>query len=540
MSSFAKRKAEALRKANFHLGTDSTSYESSAQSEFRDYSKSDILRKNREMDKVDMDEIRRTHFVLGQEDPTVVSTSKSAFIRPESDYHPNTVSREKIEELRKHNFLIGNAPLSYQTTFNDTIGLGLTGDKNKSLSSSSPSDHMNLKVELSKSHLTLGTDKVPYERSSQLSDVAALDHARKNRNAIPPERIKDLRSHHYSLGSEQTQYSSSSKSAFTNMKGQQSAPDLEFVKDLRSSHLTMGNDAPCFETSTKSQFTSFKDELIKRPSSGPDITSIKKDHNTPHFSLGHSREHRTFETTSAVSFPNYDDISQARVPVNSDFVSELKKTHFEFGQGTSHWHSLYKAEYASISPEAAVGAKGALNAATQADLRTHHFSLGVEGKHPMGRQSVMTESMADGLRAKSGDGTSAKLGDDSIVKNLKASHFALGTDPTPYYSSIRDEFVDPRQKGDVSLHRVSQDTKNELRRAHFSLGLGTPTDYTSTTKRHMVKFADMGKLNVAASPEKKKELTRAHFSLGTDSTSYQSSTKSEFYWKQPVPIDDYL
>jgi hypothetical protein len=221
-----------------------------------------------------------------------------------------------------------------------------------------------------------------------------------------------------------------------------------------------------------------------------------------HFTLGHGGP--DYATTSGT---NYDGKQGGPEKLNRDQLSNLRRSHFALGinEGSHNVLSEFKHRYPPHGYNVS-----SLNEGVKADLRRHHFDFGTEG--------MQYDTTASASFAKPGVQQSSALPSDHL-KNIRKHNFHFGEDKVKPESITRSDFgPKTAQMADTSAVR------RDLRASHFLLGSALP-DYTSTAAGDFSsRPAHPSALNTA----QLNDLRSCHFKLGTDAPNFNTTVMSNF------------
>jgi hypothetical protein len=164
-------------------------------------------------------DLRRSHFILGNTEPNYNTIFKSEFFNKYDLKDKNAISSKSIEkELRKHSYILGNDVPDYksetQAKYIAPIGYNLTNENKIS-------SH-----ELQKSHYVFGNYNDPWGTTSQASYYP--------KEFLTKKYTKDISRTNFVLGEDRTDFRSVSQDVFVPHKYIKNNEMNEISQDLRS------------------------------------------------------------------------------------------------------------------------------------------------------------------------------------------------------------------------------------------------------------------------------------------------------------------
>jgi len=253
-----------IRRTNFQLGVAEPDYASMYQANFVPHP----TQKSEYQANLGQD-LRATHFSLGQENATYASNMAGSFRGPPAGFKPPQTLNPN---LQANHFTVGMSGSqmqnkttysSYHTNFENaetakardqTMDRGsnfqLGGQKGpwvseaqshfKSHDGAKPADLDGaLKVDLRSSHFKFSDVKPNSQFKTQ--QQTSYGPKKGEANTLDDTLKKDLQAGHFKLGTAQPFYATSSGTAFKNVNGKPSVLDPRLAKDLRANHFTHGN-----------------------------------------------------------------------------------------------------------------------------------------------------------------------------------------------------------------------------------------------------------------------------------------------------------
>lgn len=370
-----------LRRHHFELGNFSGALVSSTHSAFVPlHSKSDAqLQKDIQLQKQN---IRKHNFEFGEHAPTLESVTHH-------DYGPKTAegwgSEERLKQfkrdLRTSHFQVGGVSQTYVST-------AMRDYNPKETAARQPAQ-----MHLRKEHFSLGEEGRPLASTSHLAFVPMGE----GKQQLNEEKLRDLRSSHFTLGGDQVAYQPVSHATHSRQPLAATAP----IKDvgLRKSHFQLGADGNSWTTVYQRTHLGRTDGQVRAQR---DRNADKASHLTvgtdgvPMVSVNQStfRPHTTGQ----------------KGQLDPALAKDLRTHHFQLGPEAVRYKPISK-DYTGAYAE-----PGTMDAALKKDLRSHHFSYGQEGAALVSRNQVDFQKRT---------AESAKM-DPRLMKNLRGNHFDIG------------------------------------------------------------------------------------------------------------------
>lgn len=212
-----------LRKTHFILGDNNTNYNTSQieQSKFVDPKGQPMTMLSAET----RADLRKSHFSLGNFQPTYLSSTKSEYTNKGLLNNNNSIEASKY--LRKHNHVLGSDEPVYQSEMQSRYNNPNQVGFQKQVVST---------AELQKNHYVFGCNNDPWKTTSQTSYCP---------KDIPNFRLhsKNLTKTNFILGEDQQEMKSVSHNSFVPYKNiGYNQENKELSKDLRQHHFKLGND----------------------------------------------------------------------------------------------------------------------------------------------------------------------------------------------------------------------------------------------------------------------------------------------------------
>lgn len=360
--------------------------------------------------------MRATHFELGTDKQVKASETTSRFLPVKVSHSPYVVPDVSID-LRKTHYSLGSYKEAMSSTARSAqVTVGERAD-------------VVMTTEFSRAHhFKYGTDK------PESTSITARDFTKKSIPLNAAEEVKaiktELQKTHFSIGSEQPNYHTTSHQSFTAKPAQYEKASL----DLQKEHFKLGTDKPSFSTISKSAQSNFaqgKQEFKEE---------VLKDLRQSHFTLG----------TSKSEYIKTSEDFKGGKPENSEKLedSRLRKTNFTLGNFSKPWRSNYKDSHSNDLASFAVSTRD------RNTDKASHFTLG-NSKNEF--ETVHNED----FKAFNVE----KVTDNKWGEYLRKHHFDMGQEKGNFESQNRGY-----GKLDAGKVEKNSELKNDLRVSHFLLG----------------------------------------------------------------------
>jgi len=426
------------------------------------------------------------------------------------------------------------------------------------------------KLALRKSYLSLGSSKPSYQTSQK---EEFIPH-RKGECARKPD--SNPRAVHYKFG-----YAQGLDHYSTSQQRDYAAPQVDTYQPnstslARGTNIVFGSDRLEYQSLYQEQCQTCHDpkNQIKEPElDGPKETTKEKLNRLrkSHFDFGHDSQ--TYETTVGESIGAIDYNACKKNNDMPDFSKSIKKVNVNFGSMKVEYETNAASNFGGKADmfEAAKH-RTILDAATKADLRKSHFTVGHDKVIPKSlTHETFVKKLADQIEAEKTRNEVA-----NIRSGMRKTYLSVGTDPmtaATYTSTAKNAYnakpvvfvpMNQQQKDDLrkvhwnhgtdtedvaavrKMSALHQDMQNAISGADYSVDhamvqkvkegrktnikLGEVTKLPESEARGNFVYYDYKKLQSAAmSKEAKADLRASHFKLGTETNSYkdiQSDYKS--------------
>jgi len=442
--------------------------------------------------------------------------------------------KERARELRSTHFELGNDDTSkVETVYVDHYRRWKIDNE----------EGVGDKLGLKKSHFVLGDDsmKDPYQ------SLYKRDHVQFDKVAastLDTETLKDLRRHHFELGTDKGFPKSEAQENFIVRELPKGTKD-EFdnvMKRNKAENLHFADDANYFSSVYNEKFNKNLDP--NNPLRGANQAEIKKQVaalQASNITLGNEGE--TYATSMRNAYINKLGTYEKAAP-----SINLMQTNFQLGDDMQPTESMYKHQHKQFPIEVTK-----LNDELKSDLRAHHFKFG--------DKDVNYESTSAGYFKQPGaDNYKDKESNPLLYKN----HFAFG-DTRPSYEtsynathqqhsnqmpnrandSLRDRssnivlgYSEPEKRSeaqsqfvpykDAKKAQLDEALSKDLRQSHFRFD--GPTHYESYSHGIYKDVLDKAKeINPKGTmKELANDLRRNHFDYGNDPNLYKTSQRDAY------------
>lgn len=442
-------------------------------------------------------------------------------------YMPREALAQLSREVRNTHFQLGGAQSHFDTAHRQQFQ-PLSGDR------AGPVLANHSRVV----HFALGADSTSMKTETEAASRYKA-HSLNARNELTQDVKRNLRAHHFGLGSDKPNYVTHHKEVFVAR-----APQLNSSVDSkadRSAHFQLGSDLPVNLSVARSEFTP---KVAERAEQEKYLADLKKDLRLCHFQIGSEqpsfvstsqkdytgapapraelgeavkndlrKEHFVLGTSrpdmTSVAKQTYTEKKDGRVTLRPEQVNELRSSHFVLGQNQEPSQATSHELHKSFGPVAAP--------ATQ-DRATLRKSSLVLGSDPGAWQSVYASAHTPVLRKP----TEAAGG----AAQPKKSNFVLGSDAPVNLSTNHEDY---QRSQSAKPNRLDPENMKELRGHHFQLGVGRAADFSTSYEKYGAEGGPAGYMD----PKRRKDLQATHFQYGSHQPSFESS-HSRDYPQQPT------
>lgn len=456
--------------------------------------------------------LRGHHFDFGVAEAEYDSSQKISF--PE---HKNAEKTKPITQSRDSSFQFGyeqNVADHYESTNRRDLckpqtidGSMLTGPE---VEEQPPQKH----------GISFGTDENVLEstyqqqcRASQANDGRdiAADLAQANL------RSKELRKTNFLVGTNTDANITCSQEAF-NFKGFE-PPAFAANNDVRKNHISLGTDTAKY-TSTMGVDFGNVDKVIEACKNPRRLAASEKaELRSHHFTLGN--DPRELTSLSQQTFCGYDNDPEAKEDARklhadiADVRKRMRKSNVDLGtDGIDSYMSTTKDSYEPKDLKAAKQDK------VEPDRQTH-ITFGYDTEECKNARSVsmIHEDMAKGV-----SGTHYE--DIEVVKGSRETSICIGSDATVTRSTAQDSYVG---YGKTESAAMDKEVLKDLRATHYTLG--TDAKGYKGIQSAMQEQMQYRQPAIIEKPVRKEEdVRRANISFGTTEGEYVSTHQDSFLW----------
>ncbi|CAG9323085.1 unnamed protein product [Blepharisma stoltei] len=305
-----------LRSSHFDLGKQSVPFVSSTQSEYKTKAF-----QPRSVTPGRINELRKEHFQLGNDQGTLVSINNLAFSAKSGGAQP--LNQEKLNDLRSSHFVLGVTPISYLTATKAV-------HQPQEMIPSKPEKSTSVR----QSHFKLGEDTPSYHTNY------AINHSHTTRDATTgPERSQSAdRNSNIILGTVNANAYTTSGGTYKGRNGEAGKLDPNLEKDLRGHHFQLGDNGLNYKT--------INQDYGEQKGYGTKWDPNRvKDMRSAHWAMGsHPKQ---FLPVSKADF-SAKETSVERASMEA----QLRRSHFELGEGRGEWNTSNQASYKWVQPVA--------------------------------------------------------------------------------------------------------------------------------------------------------------------------------------------
>lgn len=360
-----------MRTHNFRFGADPVAYQSSNSATYKPLfpnNQNNIPSAGGEIS-LSTAEIRKTHFLLGNDGNNFVTTSSVQFPGyTEEQMKPNLQKSVSSAVLRKSHipFTVGSQP-------NDPKGKFVTMAQSTytKLPMSVHEDTKSSAKYLRSAHFNFGNDNVAPVPESKSAYMEKEFHP----PPYDPTLANNIRSSHIGYlfnpkhggNSKSIGMSTYRDKISEEAKGKRPEPDYEH-KDLHRTTFVLGSDGPTTQSEAKSKFVQQSGDLKK-----PDISAAMERMRKPNFEYKHlsepeDKDHYLSQMKKSFSPVKGDSDNRSQ---QAEFKKYFTSAHFALGSQEADMATTKELYH---SPQK--GESAALNVEKMKDLRKEHFALG--------------------------------------------------------------------------------------------------------------------------------------------------------------------
>jgi len=275
------------------------------------------------------------------------------------------------------------------------------------------------------------------------------------------------------------------------------------VNELRSAHFAFGSDSKQFETSNKAQFRSAAKPIVNSADE-----ELKKNIKASHFTLGDRSNHFYGESQAKGTFKKQDGSAVAKL--NVEKLSDLRKTHFAFGNDRVEYRTDYSSGFSRTHSTPVL---------VKHDKNMQNFGGEAPGYLFRGQKPTYESMTKAAFRGETNYDREAQQKIKKHIGDLRKQHFAFGSDRPQWASTTKSSF----QR--VPNVEYSKKTMN-LYSNHFSLGETGPVNgdkHFQSTARTTYSGATAPAETINS--ELLRDLRREHFKFGSHQVDYTPNSK---------------
>ena len=259
-------------------------------------------------------DLKKEHFILGQDKPTMMTHQQDI-------YKPLLIPKQGLSKAQLEN--LKNSHFTFKAENPDYLSI------NKLAMSYAPSEIPGQEKYLKTNHVIFGDDKKKF--STSYSNY----HTYRSQSVNEPIKTKNDELHHdIILGVTNPALSSTSNSFFTGEKAIPGRLDPQREKNLRGHHYSLGNSSNIYEQSHKNYG-------VGPCESAKLQESLKEDMNSTHWVNGYHTENLTTYTQRTY---------QPKVAEKREIEKYLKKHNYAMGDSKNEWGSSYTGKFKWIQP----------------------------------------------------------------------------------------------------------------------------------------------------------------------------------------------
>lgn len=445
----------SLRKTNFVLGSYANPYTTSTGEQniivnnlFKNNNYSQGIQSAKLDDKL-KDDLRKSHFTLGNFKNTLNSTAKDDYTNKFNlDYKPNVNSIEQLRTLRAHNHKLGSDKFEYLSESHSRF------NKNNNNLLNAKSKQLVSTAELQKSHYKFGNDNAEFTSTNQSSYCP---------KKIDVEyKSKDLTKTNFILGND---YSDGTMSGFDNMRSMHSSTyvkhpiqsikqeNKDLSNDLRKHHFSLGNDYEGNMTSlNKTDFVDYSAKKFNNYQPTLSNQLLRKSN----VKLGDNNQNFSDETTYNTAMKPYNNYVPLKQMENNNYKSSV----FLSNNTNNNYNTESKSNYNSKStvyfqPEEKNRIKDIMN-----NIKKHNCEYGID-KLDYKTTNNLTYNY-DAKKAKEGKGNL----EYNLLNDLRSSHYKIG-----FNNDFENQTTNSLTYKPLPLNQTNKkaDVSKELRKSHFDL-----------------------------------------------------------------------
>ena len=382
-------------------------------------------------------------------------------------------------------------------------------------------------------HFALGADQTSMKTETEAASRYKA-HSVNCRNELSQETKRNLRAHHFGLGSDKPNYVTHHKEVFIAR-----APQLNTRVDSkadRSAHFQLGSDLPVTLSVARSEFTP---KTAERADQEKYLADLKKDLRLCHFQIG--SEQQSFVSTARKDYAGTPGPRAGLEPAQKD---DLRREHFVLGTSRPEMTSVAKEAYTekkdgrvTLSPEQVkelhashfvLGQSQGPNQATSHELHKGFAQAPVpftQDRATLRKTSLVLGSDQSAWQSVYTSSHSPVLKRGEVVNNgaekSRQSHFVLGSHAPVNVSTNHDDY---QRSQSAKPNSLDPEDAKELRAHHFQLGADRSADFSTSYEKYGAAGGPAGYMD----PLRRKDLQATHFQYGSQESSFETSHTRDY------------
>ena len=382
-------------------------------------------------------------------------------------------------------------------------------------------------------HFALGADETSMKTETE-SASRYKAHSLNSRNELTQEEKRNLRAHHFGLGSDKPNYVTHHKEVFIPRAAQLNT-SVDSKVD-RSAHFQLGSDEQVTLSVARSEFTP---KTAERAEQEKYLADLKKDLRLCHFQIG--TEQPSFVSTAR---KDYRGIPGPRAGLEAAQKDDLRKEHFVLGTSPAEMESVAKQAFTEkrdgrvmLSPEQVkelhashfvLGQSQGPNQATSHELHKGFGQVTVpftQDRATLRKTSLVLGSDPGAWQSVYASSHTPVLKKSEVVNNGAAksrqSHFVLGSHAPVNLSTNHEDY---QRSQSAKPNSLDPEDAKELRGHHFQLGAERSSDFSTSYEKYGREGGPAGYMD----PQRRKDLQATHFQYGSQESSFESSHSRDY------------
>ena len=424
-----------LRYSHFKLGDDINKYRTSSmdQSEGIENHKLDTGK----LDQTAKNELRKSHFVLGNFEPNYNTTFRREFYNKSGSLPKNKTDFFNIErKLRSQNFQFGTDKPDYLSETAAKYILPPKSNENSRPNKISTSM-------LQQSHYVFGNMNVPWNTTHRREFTP--------KKADNERQVKDLTRTNFILGEDKPTTKSVNEETFIRHPIQPNQMDRKLLNDLRSHHFEFGKDDVPNQHVTQNQLT-YQNPNLKDTKHFKPLLDNQLLRQT-HWTMGSKSQELSDMYKSTYNRAHTPKKTDSKYIKNPNI---LKSSFSINGNGPMVYQTDYRANYIPLSNDTNPREKKQIDELIK-NIKNSHFNLG-------DMKNDYNTVMYSSYQFNPNDAQTAKgVLDQQLLNDLRSTHYILGDDNVAKQTTQRRDYI-PYNIRNIKIN------KPLLQQSHFNLG----------------------------------------------------------------------